>query len=223
MYKPRMNQYDGPVYAQFSRYVAPQHAPVYYDNWQIHRDPTQPQFIEAHNGGLPYDAPLRYTFNSAIQYANVQPRMNTSCKQYYPGVTVPTATPRYDEDTESKEDLEVESQAQYIEPTPRLSLEVGPSEHQVKEFNILPANVISIQGKELLRCSDNITVHLVCDKQMGRDERDNNIFLIAIPVMVRISYQLFKSYIGRVIAHLVFFWKIFSCLCCGGLSLTFGF
>jgi len=57
-----------------------------------------------------------------------------------------------------------------------ISLLVGPGEHQVKDFNILPINVLRINYES--KSSDYIVVHLVCDLKMKRTTRE--IFMAAV-------------------------------------------
>lgn len=57
-----------------------------------------------------------------------------------------------------------------------MSLLVGPGEHQVKDFNILPINILRINYDS--KSSDYIVVHLLCDVKMKRATRD--IFMTAI-------------------------------------------
>lgn len=57
-----------------------------------------------------------------------------------------------------------------------ITLLVGPGEHQVKDFNILPINVLRINYDS--KSSDYIVVHLLCDVKMKRTTRD--IFMTAV-------------------------------------------
>lgn len=57
-----------------------------------------------------------------------------------------------------------------------ITLLVGPGEHQVKDFNILPINILRINYES--KSSDYIVVHLICDLKMKRAQRD--IFMTAV-------------------------------------------
>lgn len=57
-----------------------------------------------------------------------------------------------------------------------ITLLVGPGEHQVKDFNILPINILRINYES--KSSDYIVVHLLCDAKMKRATRD--IFMTAV-------------------------------------------
>jgi len=57
-----------------------------------------------------------------------------------------------------------------------ISLLVGPGEHQVKDFNILPINILRINYDS--KSSDYIVVHLICDLKMKRVTRE--IFMTAV-------------------------------------------
>ena len=57
-----------------------------------------------------------------------------------------------------------------------ISLLVGPGEHQVKDFNILPINILRINYDS--KSSDYIVVHLICDLKMKRTTRE--IFMTAV-------------------------------------------
>jgi len=58
----------------------------------------------------------------------------------------------------------------------RIEVVQGPAKHQVKEFNILPNNVIHV--KYTPKNSDYILIRLICDKKMRK--REKVIFLNAI-------------------------------------------
>lgn len=58
----------------------------------------------------------------------------------------------------------------------RIEVVQGPAKHQVKEFNILPNNVIHV--KYTPKNSDYILIRLICDKKMRK--REKVIFLSAV-------------------------------------------
>lgn len=56
------------------------------------------------------------------------------------------------------------------------TLVVGPGKHQVKEFNILPINVVKLKYEA--KSSDYMVVKLICDKKMNKPESE--IFITAV-------------------------------------------
>lgn len=70
------------------------------------------------------------------------------------------------------------SYSKEIAPTQQNYMELitGPSQHQIKEFNILPTNVIKIHYKA--KVSDYISVTL-CRDDSNEDDHTNNVFLTA--------------------------------------------
>lgn len=61
-------------------------------------------------------------------------------------------------------------------PKEPFTLDMGPGEHQIKEYNIHPVNVLTV--KYNAQSSDIVLVKLVCDKDMNRE--DPEIFLVAV-------------------------------------------
>lgn len=58
----------------------------------------------------------------------------------------------------------------------RVEILAGPAKHQVKEFNILPNNVLAVNYDP--KNSDYILIRLICDKKMRR--REKVIFMSAV-------------------------------------------
>eukprot|EP00029_Vermamoeba_vermiformis_P007325 TRINITY_DN313_c0_g1_i1.p1 TRINITY_DN313_c0_g1~~TRINITY_DN313_c0_g1_i1.p1 ORF type:complete len:312 (+),score=68.54 TRINITY_DN313_c0_g1_i1:142-1077(+) len=58
----------------------------------------------------------------------------------------------------------------------RMTMVVGPGRHQVKEFNILPINLLRVHYPA--KSSDYILVKLICDKKLRKEERE--IFMTAV-------------------------------------------
>lgn len=58
----------------------------------------------------------------------------------------------------------------------RVQILAGPAKHQVKEFNILPNNVLCVNYEP--KNSDYILIRLICDKKMRR--REKVIFMSAV-------------------------------------------
>jgi hypothetical protein len=59
---------------------------------------------------------------------------------------------------------------------PLMELLSGPAKHQVKEFNILPINVLRLNYRP--QCADFIVINLLCGRKMRR--RESLIFLTAV-------------------------------------------